>query len=174
MLLALRRIAALASVVAAALVVPALASAAKFEVDSTGDETTTTACETGIGACTLRGAIAAANAESTPDEITFNGSFDGGPGSTIALGSTLSISQPVKILGSIIAAPGGSIPAATVHASGTAIQISTAGTVIEGLGIEAGSIGVQILGGLGAAIRDNFISGAVGTSTQAGVEVNPG
>jgi hypothetical protein len=160
-----------------ALTVPTLAAAAKFKVTGAGDSVeppVKTACETGVGECTLRAAIADANVASGLDEITFGSAFDGGPGSMIALGSVLSISQPVKILGSIIAAPGGSIPAATVHVSGTAIQISAAETVIEDLGIEASSIGVQILGGRGAKIRNNFISGVVSNSPQAGVEINPG
>lgn len=161
---------ALALGVLVALVVPALASAADFEVTGTGDETTTTACETGIGECTLRGAVAAANANANLDEITFAPAFDGGSGSTIALGSTLYVTKPVEILDTV----GGGVPYATVHVSGTAFQISAAETVIEGLGIEASSIGVQILGGLGAKIRNNFISGSTATTPQAGVEVNGG
>ena len=91
-------------------------------------------------------------------------------GSTIALGSTLYVTKPVEILDSVT----GGVPDASVQVSGTAFQISAAETVIEGLGIEASSIGVQILGGLGAKIRDNFISGTTATTPQAGVEVNGG
>jgi hypothetical protein len=160
-----RRILAFALAIAVLFVVPSLASAAEFEVTVTVDETTTAACVTGIGECTLRGAIAAANAESTLDEITFANTFDGGPGSTIALGSTLSISRPVKILDSV----SGGVPHANLHVSGSAISISSAaaGTVVEGLGIEATSIAIQILGENGAKIRSNFITGA-----QAAIEVN--
>ncbi|HEY0278645.1 MAG TPA: hypothetical protein VGC32_10295 [Solirubrobacterales bacterium] len=173
MLLALRRIAALASVIAAALVVPALASAADFKVTGTGDSGETPAqeaCKTGVGECTLRAAIADANAASDLDKITFGSTFNGGSGSTISLGSTLSISQPVEILDSVIDEPSGSISATTLHSSAGAISISSTatGTVVEGLGIEAHSIGIQILGEAGAKIRGNFISGA-----QAAIEVNP-
>jgi hypothetical protein len=162
-----RRILAFALAIAVLFVVPSLASAAEFEVDSTGDETTTTACETGVGACTLRGAIAAANAESTLDEITFGPAFDGGPGSTIALTSSLSILQPVKVLDSASAG----VPDVNLHVAGTAITISNTatGTVVKGLGIEATAIGIQILGEIGAKVIDNSISGA-----QAAIEVNPG
>src|ERR1700760_2576298 len=113
MLLALRRIAALAVVIAAALVVPALASAANFKVTGIGDSGETPAreaCKTEVGECTLRAAIADANAASDLDKITFGSTFNGGSGSTISLGSTLSISQPVEILDSVIDEPSGSIP----------------------------------------------------------------
>jgi hypothetical protein len=170
MLLALRRIAALASVIAAALVVPSLASAAEFEVNGTGDSGESAAkvsCETGVGECTLRAAIADANAASGFDEITFGATFNGGPGSTISLGSTLSILQPVEILDSVV----GGVPDAKVHVSGGAISISNTatGTVVKGLGIEATAIGIQVLGDVGAKVIDNSISGA-----QAAIEVNPG
>jgi hypothetical protein len=170
MVLALRRIAALASVIAATLVVPSLASAAEFEVNGTGDSgeaAAKVACETGVGECTLRAAIADANAASDLDEIIFGSTFTGGPGSTIALGSTLSISQPVEILDSVI----GGVPDAKVHVSGAAITVSNTatGTVVKGLGIEATAIGIQILGDVGAKVIDNSISGA-----QAAIEVNPG
>lgn len=177
MLLALRRIAALASVIAAALAIPALASAAEFKVTGTGDSgeaAAKAACETGVGECTLRAAIADANLAPDLDEITFGPTFDGGSGSKISLGSTLYISQPVKIIGTVTEVFGKPIPDAEVHVGSTAFSISASETVIEGIGIEASSIGVQILGGRGAVVRDNFISGVTGTLPQAGVEINPG
>jgi hypothetical protein len=165
-----RRILAFALAIAVIFVVPSLASAAEFEVNGTGDSgeaAAKVACETGVGECTLRAAIADGNAASNLDEITFGPTFDGGSGSTIALGSTLSISQPVEILDSII----GGVPDATVHVSGSAISITNTatGTVVKGLGIEATAIGIQILGDVGAKVIDNSISGA-----QAAIEVNPG
>ena len=158
---------ALALGVLVALVVPALASAADFEVNGTGDETTTTACEMGMGECTLRGAVAAANVEANLDEITFAPTFDGDSGSTIALGSTLYVSKPVEILDTV----SGGVPDATVHVSSSAISISNSATatVVEGLGIEATGIGIQVSGDIGAKVIDNFVSGA-----QAAIEVNPG
>jgi hypothetical protein len=152
------------------LAVPALAAAAEFKVNGTGDSgelPAQEACKTGVGECTLRAAIADANTASDLDEITFGSTFNGGSGSTIALGSTLSISQPVKILDSVI----GGVPDAKVNVSGSAISISNTatGTVVEGLGIEATAIGIQILGDVGAKVIDNSISGA-----QAAIEVNPG
>jgi hypothetical protein len=155
-----------------ALSIPTLASAADFKVTGTGDGTTASACETSVGECTLRGAVAAANANADLDEITFSPSFDGGAGSKISLGSTLVVSTPVEILDS---APGGA-PDATIHSSNTAIQLTNTatGSVVEGLGIEASSIEVQILGAIGAKVRDNVISGVPGTLPGAGVEVNPG
>jgi hypothetical protein len=165
-----RRILAFALAIAVLFVVPSLASAAEFEVNGTGDSgesAAKVACETGVGECTLRAAIADANVVSDLDEITFGTIFKGGPGSTISLGSTLSISQPVEILDSVI----GGVPDAKVHVSGGAISISNTatGTVVKGLGIEATAIGIQILGDVGAEVIDNSISGA-----QAAIEVNPG
>ena len=155
-----------------ALAVPSFAAAAEFKVNGTGDSAETPAkeaCKTAVGECTLRAAIADANVAPDLDKITFGPTFDGGPGSTIGLGSGLSISQPVQILGSVIDEPGGPIPAATVQVTGGAISISNAasGTVVDGLGVKATAIGIQVLGAVGAKIRNNFVSGA-----QAGIEVN--
>jgi hypothetical protein len=159
--------------IVAALLVPSLASAAEYEVNGVGDNGTKTACEMAVGECTLRGAVEAADAGAGLDEITFGEPFESTP-STISLGSTLSLTQPVEIRAPLVEVSGELVPGATVHVSGTAFMLSATETVIEGLGIEATSIGVQILGGLGAEILDNFISGVEGTSPQAGVEVNPG
>lgn len=87
-------LAALVCALIALTVVPALASAATFTVDSTGDAPKTAAgavCETETGECTLRAAIEAANTTSLFDEILFDpGVFDGAaPASTITLGSPL-------------------------------------------------------------------------------------
>jgi hypothetical protein len=155
-----------------ALVVPSFAAAAEFKVNGTGDSgepAAKEACKTAVGECTLRAAIADANVASDIDQITFAPTFDGGPGSTIGLGSVLSVSQPVQILGSVIDEPGGPIPAATVQGSGGAISISNSagGTVVDGLGVKATAIGIQVLGAVGAKIRNNFVSGA-----QAAIEVN--
>jgi CSLREA domain-containing protein len=87
-------LAALVCALIALTVVPALASAETFTVDSTGDapKTATGAvCETETGECTLRAAIEAANTTNLFDEILFDpGVFDGAaPASTITLGSPL-------------------------------------------------------------------------------------
>jgi hypothetical protein len=155
-----------------ALALPSSAAAAEFKVNGTGDSGETPAkeaCKTAVGECTLRAAIVDANVASDLDQITFGSTFNGGPGSTIGLGSGLSISQPVQILGSVIDEPGGPVPAATVQVSGGAISISNAatGTVVDGLGVNATAIGIQVLGAVGAKIRNNFVSGA-----QAAIEVN--
>ena len=97
MVLTFRRFLTLALASAVVLAVPALAAAAGFKVTSTGDSGATAtqeACKTSVGECTLRAAIIDANAASDLDEITFGPTFDGGPGSTISLGSTLTISPP--------------------------------------------------------------------------------
>ncbi len=168
-----RHAAGLLLAIVAALLVPSLASAAEYKVNGTGDSGTKAACESAVGECTLRGAVEAADAGASLDEITFGEPFESTP-STISLGSTLSLTQPVDIRAPFAEVSGKLVPGATVHVSGTAFTLSATETVIEGLGIEATSIGVQILGGLGAEILDNSISGVEGLSTQAGVEVNPG
>ena len=56
-----------------ALAVPALAAAAEFEVNGTGDSgeaAAKVACETGVGECTLRAAIADANEQPVPWVLT--------------------------------------------------------------------------------------------------------
>jgi hypothetical protein len=156
------------------LVVPALAAAAEFEVNGTGDTGTPSACETKVGECTMRGALAAANAGSGEDEITFASSFDGGVGSTITLGSQLTVSQPVKILAA-------GCPARTCvtlqRSTGTAIFVTAAHSVIEGFAIETGvaSIGILIIGGEGSTIFGNTftISGAGTTPRSRPEEASP-
>jgi hypothetical protein len=154
-----------------ALAVPALAAADQFEVTGTGDTGTRTACETKVGECTLRGALDAANAVASEDEITFGSNFDGGAGSTIVLGSQLSVTQPVKISGN-----GCHVRTCVTlqRANGTAIFIQAPHAVVEGLAIEVsnvGSIGVQIVGGQGAEIVGNTVT-VKGEGTSAAIETN--
>jgi outer membrane biosynthesis protein TonB len=152
------------------LAVPAWAAAAEFEVTGTGDSGTQVACETKVGECTLRGAFEAANAGASEDEIIFASSFDGGAGSTIALGSQLTATQPVKIIGDSC----GGNPCVTLQrSSGKAIFIQTTHATVEGLAIEvgSGSIGIQIISGEGARIVGNTVT-VNGEGTSAAIESN--
>jgi hypothetical protein len=153
-----------------ALAVPAWAAAAVFTVTGTGDTGTRTACETKVGECTLRGALEAANTAASEDEISFGPSFGGGAGSTIAVGSPLSVTQPVKIIGSDCAGR----PCVTLQrVGGTAVSIQGTHATLEGLAIELANtgIGIQILNGQGVKVVGNTVK-VTGEGTSAAIESN--
>jgi CSLREA domain-containing protein len=163
------------------LAVPALASAATFTVNSTGDEAQKTpgaaGCETAAGKCTLRAAIEAANVGGVKDRIAFDEAvFDGTAGSTIepAPGSPLpevKVGEPVTIDGGVC----GGAPCATLQApTGYAgLTVRADGSVVEHLRVLIdGSVGIMVVGTganqPGVEILDNVItvtSTTVTTST---------
>jgi CSLREA domain-containing protein len=102
-------VAAALAILACALAVPSMASAALFTVDSTGDEADAAPneiCLTAGGKCTLRAAIEESNGSvGVFDEIVFEEEeFKGQAGDKISLGSSLpTIVDPVFINGKICA-----------------------------------------------------------------------
>ncbi len=95
---------------ACALALPTVAAAESFEVNSTGDETDAVPgdefCLTSGGDCTLRAALKESNTLDGEDTIGFaEPPFDGGPGATISLGSSLpTIEGIVSIEGECVVA----------------------------------------------------------------------
>ncbi|MBS1880237.1 MAG: CSLREA domain-containing protein [Actinobacteria bacterium] len=152
---------------------PALAAAQAFTVNSTGDGAKTAAgatCEAGSpGVCTLRAAIEAVNADTEKDAINFDASvFNGEAGSAITPGSLLpevSAGHPVAIDGGVCATSSGSEPCVTLNsfAGGAGISVRAEESVVEHLALNVGgSVGIRALGSTSAKpaveILDNVIS----------------
>ena len=149
-----RRVAPTLLTVLLALVLPAAASAAVYEVNSTLDEEAISpaACLTAGGKCTLRAAIEAANATtSVHDEITFSSAFDGQPADTIALLTPLpGIEDPVSILGGdCFGEDGPDAPCAGIEGLSSAAALTvddSDGVVVEGLSITGAQFGLVVTG----------------------------
>lgn len=139
------------------LAVPVLAGAAQFEVNSTGDETDAVpgdeVCLTAGGKCTFRAALKESNAfEEGEDEIRFDQAiFDGGPGATISIGSTLpTIEGVVSITGECVLVGGFVQPCVGVdgpNASDPALIVKgTSDVKIIGLAITGAGTGIEVIG----------------------------
>src|SRR5690242_1332397 len=148
--------------------VPAVAAAATFQVDSTGDQTDSTPgdglCRTALSTCTLRAAIEESNAEPTADAIDFAPTFDGRPGSVISLVASLpTISQPLSIEGDAsgrCTGPAGVGPCVGIAGveSEPILTVNTAHAAIAGLAILGASAGIELTGNAeNVEVRDNWI-----------------
>ncbi|MDX6601658.1 MAG: hypothetical protein QOF13_860 [Solirubrobacterales bacterium] len=145
------------------LAIPATALAAEFTVDSTADEPDAgglngVCLSVGLK-CTLRAAIEESNSSTgTKDTIKFSGSiFEGLTGDTVAIGSSLTITAPVKIDGKFNGAQcntsaGVKGPCVEVSgpASGSSLVVENANDVeIEGLAITgatgAGAAAINVI-----------------------------
>ncbi|HKF81453.1 MAG TPA: right-handed parallel beta-helix repeat-containing protein [Solirubrobacterales bacterium] len=169
-----------------ALALPAIASAAVYEVDSTVDEEAISpvACLTAGGKCSLRAAIEAANATiGVHDEITFSAAFDGQLADTIALVTPLpGIEDPVSILGGdCFGEDGPDAPCAGIEGPSTAAALtveSSDGVVIEGLSITGAQFGIVVVGGSKAfTVRDSWIGlklNAAENGNVIGIFLDPG
>ncbi len=157
------------------LAVPAGAVAAEFTVNSTGDQVDQSVgsggCETAVGTCTLRAAIEESNAtpffENEGNIIKFQfGTFDGGIGGTIDLGSTLpTITRKVRIEGSprplqcetaYLGAPG---PCTGIDgpAGGTAFRVSAPSVQLIGFAISNAKTAAEAVGGPGLWMWNDWI-----------------
>jgi CSLREA domain-containing protein len=147
------------------LALPAVASAAEYEVNSTGDEPDATpgvgGCLTVGFKCTLRAAIEESNASTgVRDEITFSSEFDRQLADTIVLGSSLpAIDDPVSILGEdCFGEDGPDAPCAGVEgpAGGAALTVEGSdGVVIEGLSVTGAQIGIDVVDGSEGFVAKN-------------------
>ncbi|HET7454245.1 MAG TPA: NosD domain-containing protein [Solirubrobacterales bacterium] len=147
------------------LALPAVASAAAYEVNSTADEEDAApgagGCLTVGLKCTLRAAIEESN-ESTGvrDEITFSSEFNRQLADTIVLGSSLpAIDDPVSILGGdCFGEDGPDAPCAGVEgpSNGAAVTVEgTDGVVIEGLSVTGASFGIDVVDGSEGFVAKN-------------------
>lgn len=137
------------------LALPAVASAAEYEVDSTADEADAApgvgGCLTAGLKCTLRAAIEESDASTgVRDEITFSSEFDRQLVDTIILGSSLpAIDDSVSIFGGdCFGEDGPDAPCAGVEgpSGGAALTVEgTDGVVIEGLSVTGASIGIDVV-----------------------------
>jgi CSLREA domain-containing protein len=161
----LKAFTALLATLACLLVLPASALAAEFTVDSIADEPDVGGlngiCLSGGLKCTLRAAIEESNSSTgTKDTIKFSGSiFEGLTGDTIAIGSSLTVTAPVKIDGRFNGAQcntsaGVKGPCVEVSgpAAGSSLVVENANEVeVEGLAITgatgAGAAAVNVING---------------------------
>lgn len=196
---------ALLVLIACLLAIPATASAAEFTVDSPAEEPDIAppgTCITLGGKCTLRAAVEESNSTSgTKDTIKFSGSvFEGLTGDKITLGSSLTITAPVKINGKVggvqcdtSASVKGPCAEVSGPAAGSAFVVENANDVeIEGLAITGATgagaaainvinsseefearadwIGVKLDGSAGANNRGVFIDPNSNDATIGGKE----
>ncbi|HJZ34834.1 MAG TPA: hypothetical protein VJ204_01075, partial [Solirubrobacterales bacterium] len=141
-----------------------------FVVNSTADTATKAGCEAGDATCTLRGAIEAADATSTPDTIDFAAGAEG----TIKLGTELPrIGEPVTIDGT--SAPGYA-GRPLVLIDGSEAETEGEGGEVEGLVVEEDGGGTVIqgvaLGGFSYAVWLNGVVGSRICSSWVGVELD--
>jgi CSLREA domain-containing protein len=190
-----RRRAALLTALACAsvaLAVPALAAAAEFTVNTTGDGAKAApgaVCETATaGECTLRAAVEAANDSSVgTDVVKFDPTvFDGGSGDTISPALLPEIATATTIDGAGCN-PGSTVPCLSgANASGYALlAVKGGGSTVENLKmtVPGSVVGIRLVGtgagNPGIDILDNTLDltstttpttgiGAIGTSSAAG------
>jgi CSLREA domain-containing protein len=160
------------AIVLLALAAPAVASAATFTVNSTGDQTDEDpgvgGCETTLGTCTLRAAVEESNAfdNDEADTIDFGPSFNGEPADTITLGSALpAIEEELIILG------GSSEVEIAGQSTGTVLAVEAEHVTISGLSLSLSGSTTGIAVASEALITGNSIAGGqIGIHT-GGVEI---
>jgi hypothetical protein len=151
-----------------ALALPAAASAAVYEVDSTGDEPDASVgvggCLTAGLKCTLRAAIEESDASTgVRDEIKFSATFDRQLADTITPATPLpAIEDPVSILGGdCFGEDGPDAPCAGVAGPSGAAALTvedTDGVVIEGLSVTGAQFGIDVIdGSQGFVAKNNWI-----------------
>lgn len=169
------------------LVLPAAASAAVYEVNSTADEADLVSngiCLTVAGKCTLRAAIEESNASTgVHDEITFSSAFNGELADTIAPATALpAIKDPVSILGKdCFGEDGPDAPCAGIKGPSEAAALTVEGAngvVVEGLAITAAQFGIDVVGSSeGFAARNDWIGLNLNAAEEAnltGIFLGPG
>jgi CSLREA domain-containing protein len=175
------------AVLACVLAVPAIASAREFIVDSTADEADLLIdgnCLTEGGKCTLRAAVEESNDPEERDTIQFDENvFDGKLASTIVLGSSLPILQPVLIhgrecpTGAGIGGPCVGIDGPGLS-SGPALGIENAEEVeIEGLAVTGAETGIDAESSSHLRIQSSWFGVRLdgsGGGNGTGVYVGPG
>src|SRR4051794_36774430 len=151
-----------------ALALPAAASAAVYEVDSTGDEPDAAVgvggCLTAGLKCTLRAAIQESDASTgVRDEIKFSAAFNRQLADPIIPATPLpAIEDPVSILGGdCFGEDGPDAPCAGVAGPSGAAALTvedTDGVVIEGLSVTGAQFGIDVVdGSQGFVARNDWI-----------------
>jgi CSLREA domain-containing protein len=170
------------------LALPALASAAAWTVNSTGDQPDASlgnnTCATAGGQCTLRAAIEESNHEGGSEEIFFGSSFNGGSGSTIVLGSALPAFAPEVgeingiEAGACTTAAGVSGPCVEIDGAGGAKTLSSASTgqvTVKGLSLTGGTVGLEAAANGPIYVEEDWIGqkldGTAAPASSIGVNV---
>jgi CSLREA domain-containing protein len=168
--------------------VPAGASAAVYQVDSTGDEPDAAVgvagCLTAGLKCTLRAAIQESDASTgIRDEITFSSAFDRQLSDTIDPATPLpAIEDPVSILGGdCFGEDGPDAPCAGVKGPSGAAALTvedTDGVVIEGLSVTGAQFGIDVIDGSQGFVAKNDWIGlnliAEDAGNGTGIFLDPG
>jgi hypothetical protein len=173
--------------VAAVLVLPAVAAAAVYQVNNTGDGADLVGngvCLTLAGNCTLRAAIEESNASTgVRDEITFSASFDRQLADTVKPATPLpAIEDPASVIGGdCFGEDGPDAPCAGVEgpSDGAALTVEDAdGVVIEGLSVTGARFGIDVVDGSKEFVAKNdwigldLLGGESGNGT--GIFLDPG
>jgi Right handed beta helix region len=183
------------TVAAIAVAAPAVASAALYEVNSTGDQADETpgngVCKTSVNTCTLRAAVEESN-ESTGvrDAIIFPMSFNGELADTIVIGSGFPvIDDPVEIAGDSqqdelnqcepLAGIFGPCVGVEKSGGGPGLVVEADEVKIEGLAVTGASIGFDVINGSDKFTAHNNwlgvkLDGTAGANAEAGIFLDPG
>lgn len=171
-------------------VLPSVAVAATYTVDSTLDEADSGGlngvCLTAGGKCTLRAAIQESNASAlTVDEIQFDGAFNGQLADTVTLtnGVLPAITNPVSINAgsSCMTQAGQSGPCAGLEASGLSYGLSVEDTntvEVRGLAITGATTGIRVVNSSQAFVaHGNWLGlkldGSNGSGANTGIWLDP-
>ena len=132
-----------------------------FVVDTTVDDVALNACTAAAGDCSLRGAIANANANGGNDTITFDaGVF--GSAQTINIGANGEL--VITNNGSLtIQGPGASVVTVSGNNTSNVFKIASGTVTIDGITVATGRIGIWNLGTL------NLINSIVSGNTTVGI-----
>lgn len=171
-------------------VLPGVASAATYTVDSIGDQADETLgdeeCETSVNTCTLRAAIEEANESvGTADAITFSSAeFKGQLADTITLGGLLpEIEDQTSVEGGACttqAGPQG--PCVGIQATGLTYGLSAEdveGVTIEGVAVTGATTGIRAINKAEElTVRGSWLGvkldGSNGTGANTGIWLDPG
>lgn len=166
-----RRFAVIAlAALACSLACTAVAAAAEYTVNSTGDQVDESpgagGCKTAVNSCTLRAAIEESNTSAgVTDTIKFEfSSFDGQIADTIELGSSLpTITDSVRVGGlpfvpcetEYFGLPG---PCVGIDgpAAGTAFRVAAKEVVLNSLAISGAKMGIEAVGALGMRLYNDW------------------
>jgi len=177
---------ALALTISALLVMPTLAAAQIYVVDSTADAELAvpgTDCETAAAECTLRAAIEASNEDADADAIEFDETvFEGEAGlDAIETATGLpAVGQPLEIDGgscTTSAGPSGPCVEVVATTAQNLFVVAAKDTTIRNLAIGGATIGILVAGGeeftaagnwLGLALDENRSENNTGILVEAG------
>jgi CSLREA domain-containing protein len=183
------------TVVAIVAAVPGVASAALYEVNSTGDQVDETpgngVCKTTANTCTLRAAVEESNESAgVRDAIIFPMSFNGELADTIVIGGGFpAIADPVTINGDAqqdelnqcepLTGIFGPCVGVEKSGGGTGLVVDADEVAIEGLAVTGASVGFDVINGSDKFTAQNNwlgvkLDGTEGANANTGIFLDPG